>query len=246
MNPHGSLKSWCVALFVLFPLPAHSDTFVFAIGEWPPFISKEAPDLGLHTRKVTQVFQSAGHKLEFEFLPWRRSLEMTKRGSLAATFSWSYVEERTKEFLYPETPIDRVNDVYFYRKDRFPGGLEALSFDQLKERKLTVVGIEDYWYQAPLEATSVTFQSVATEDQAWTMLKHGRADIYIENDIVGMVHSQELLGADAAQITMSEPIRTVPLYILFSRVHPDGRRMLKIWEESSVSHAESSEGTAIQ
>ncbi|MES0884797.1 substrate-binding periplasmic protein [Roseibium sp. SCP14] len=223
-----------------------AETFTFAIGEWPPFISQHAPGFGLHSQKVTEVFKSRGHDAQFEFLPWRRSLALTKQGSLAATFSWSYVKARTADYHYPKTPIDTLKDVYFYAKHRFPEELPPLSFEDLKGRGLTVVGIAGYWYQEPLEKIGVTFQSVATEEQAWTMLLHGRADIYIENDIVGREHSRTILGQEAAGIGMSEPIRIEPLFILFSKNHPDGAKMLEIWDSFEAEDAESFEGPAIR
>ena len=171
---------------------------------------------------------------------------MTRRGSLPATFSWSYVRSRTADFLYPKTPVDTLKDVYFFRKDRFPENLKPLTFDEIKAGKLTVVGITDYWYQGPLEEKGIIFQKVATEEQAWTMLAHGRADIYIENDIVGREHSRAILGDEAGNIAMSEPIRTEPVYVLFSKAHPDGPRMLEIWDAQTENDPDSSASPAIQ
>jgi len=226
---------------------ARSDTFTFAIGEWPPFISETAPDHGLHAKKVADAFRSAGHAVDFRFLPWRRSLELTKSGSLPATFSWSHVEARTKDYIYPSEPVDRLRDVYFFRKDRFPDGLGALNFEELKNRQLTVVGITDYWYQAPLREAGVAFEAVATEEQAWTMLLYGRADVYIENDIVGRVHSRALLKDRSALIGSSAPFRTVPLYILFSKTHPDGARMAEIWDRHAAAlSSEAETGPAVR
>jgi len=210
---------------------ARAETFTFAVGEWPPFISKDAPGFGSHVENVVKAFKKAGHDVRFEFLPWRRSLEMARHGTFPATFSWAFAEERQTDFLYPQTPIDDARDVYFYRKDRFPEGLEPLSFKELKTRGLTVVGISGYWYETALKEKGVLFQSVATEEQAWAMLQHGRADIFIENDVVGRAHSREFLKDQAGLVAGSRPIRIVPLYILFSKSHPDGGRMLEIWEK---------------
>ena len=209
---------------------AKAETFTFGIGEWPPFISLDAAGYGDHARQVTEAFKKAGHDVRFEFLPWRRSLEMTRHGKLPATFSWAFAEERTADFLYPQTPIDLARDVYFYRKDRFPDGLEPLSFAELKRDGLTVVGVTDYWYQRPLEKAGVHFQKVSTEEQAWSMMLHRRADLYIENEAVGTVQSRDFLGDQAKLFASSRPLRIVPLYVLFSRAHPDGKRMKDIWD----------------
>ena len=246
MNRLGSFRILFAALIICAGWETRAETFKVAIGEWPPFITEQHTGFGLHTEKVTEAFKSEGHIIEYEFLPWRRSLEKTKRGATSATFSWSYVKDREQDYLYPDTPIDELKDVYFYRKDRFPDGLKAMSFEELKEQDLTVVGISDYWYEAPLTKAGVSFQAVATEEQAWTMLLYGRADFYIENDIVGDVHRRNILEDDAEKIGKSSPVRTEPLFILFTRANPIGQRMLDIWERYSASEQHSDASLAIQ
>ncbi|WP_068408452.1 hypothetical protein [Labrenzia sp. OB1] len=246
MTPVGVRAFAVFFALVLQSTAAKSETFTFAIGDWPPFTSRDAPGYGLHARKVTETFRAAGHDVHYEFFPWLRSLEMTRHGSMPATFSWIYKKERTEDFIYPETPIDLARYVYFYREDRFPDGLENLTFEEIKSRGLTVVGIPGYWYQAPLEKAGVLFQSVPQEKQAWNMLAHGRADLYIEIDRVGLAHSRAVLTDESESIAMSEPIRIFPLYILFSKAHPEGARMKDIWDTYAAQAGISPPGSAIR
>ena len=230
-------------LSIITTLPALSEEFSFAVGEWPPFIASNAPDYGIHSQLISEAFESQGHTVKLEFYPWRRSLELTKVGTLPATYSWSYLKEREADFIYPKQPLDQLNDVYFYRKDRFPNGLPPLSFGELKSRSLTVVGVERYWYETVLNKAGVVFQTVATEEQAWKMLLHNRADIFIENDVSGDIQGRQFLGNDMDDIDRSAPFRTIPVYIMFSRHNPDALRMMEIWDrgitELSVSGPDS-------
>ncbi|MEM5583327.1 hypothetical protein WNZ15_12750 [Roseibium sp. AS2] len=243
----GGFRAFAVFLaLVLQSTVAKPETFTFAIGDWPPFTSHDAPGFGLHAQKVAETFRAAGHDVEFEFFPWLRSLEMTRYGSLPATFSWIHEKERTEDFIYPETPIDLASYVYFYRKDRFPDGLQDLSFKGIEARGLTVVGIPGYWYQAPMEKAGVIFQAVPQEEQAWNMLALGRADLYVEINRVGLTHSRAVLQDKADRIAMSEPIRIFPLYILFSKAHPAGARMKDIWDAFAEPEPVSSAGSTIR
>ncbi|MFN3129988.1 hypothetical protein [Roseibium sp.] len=104
---------------IIITLPAVSEEFPFAVGEWPPFISSNAPGYGLHSELISEIFESQGHTVKLEFYPWRRSLELTKAGTLPATYSWSYLEEREDDFIYPEHPLDQLNDVFFTAKTAF-------------------------------------------------------------------------------------------------------------------------------
>ena len=246
MNRCGSILGLCAAFLLCAGTSPIAETFRVAIGEWPPFITSKLSGFGLHTQKVTKALKSEGHNVVYDFLPWRRSLEMTKRGTATATFSWSYVQERNNDYLYSETPIDELMDVYFYRKDRFPKGLKPISFKDISLHGFSVVGISDYWYEGPLKEAGVSFQAVATEEEAWTMILHGRADIYIENSVVGDVHRRRILKTAAEKIEKSDPIRIEPLYILFTRVNSSGQRMLDIWEKYSKSVVKTNFSPAIR
>jgi len=225
------VSSYTLAILsIAVSLPVLADEFSFAVGEWPPFVSSNAPKYGFHSELISKVFESQGHTVKLEFYPWRRSLELTKVGTLPATFTWSYSEDRKADFVYPKQPLDKLNDVYFYRKDRFPDGLPPLSFDELKNRSLTVVGVEGYWYETALKKAGVIFQTVATEEQAWQMLFHSRADIFIENDISGDIQGRQFLGNGMDDIDRSAPFRKIPVYIMFSRHHPEAVRMMEIWD----------------
>ncbi|MHA7775646.1 substrate-binding periplasmic protein [Roseibium sp. M-1] len=220
-----------MALFIcLQAAPLRCETFTFAVGEWPPYIGSRSPGLGTHAQTVKRVLERAGHNVRINFLPWLRTLEMTRNGSYPATFSWVYTSERAEDFYYSTLSIDKIRYVHFYRKETFPNGLPPLDFDGLAHRDLTVVAVKNYWYQKSLEDAGVKVQFVVTEEQAWNMLRHKRADVYIESLEVGMIQKEEFLGEDAGMIDHSQPFRTVPMFILFSKSHPDGKRLKEIWE----------------
>ncbi|WP_420412833.1 substrate-binding periplasmic protein [Roseibium sp.] len=228
------LRFWIFALIALVLIqsanPARAETFTFAVGEWPPYVGSDEPHYGTHARTITNAFASAGHIAEYKFMPWRRAMKVVEGGSVPATFPWVYTEDRAKRFFVPDRPITTNNFVMFYRKDRFPDGLPALTFDEIRERGLTVVAVQNYWYEKPLEEAKVTVETVVTEAQAWTMLQYERADIFIDGDDVGIIQKAEFLGDAAEEITHSPPIHTVPLYILFSKTHPHGKKMLELWD----------------
>jgi polar amino acid transport system substrate-binding protein len=121
-----------------------------------------------------------------------------------------------------------------------------LSFDRIKERNLKLVAVKNYWYQQDLEKAGISAQYVITEEQAWTMLLHKRADIYIESTAVGTIQMKEFLGPEADRIAHTAPIHQVPLFILFSKNHPDGRRLLEILEKNVGNRPDSTTDSAIQ
>lgn len=230
MSRIGSFFCCFAVLLFMNTTPVRSEPFTFAVGEWPPYISSQTPGFGSHTQTVKQVFDHAGVDLDFEFLPWQRSMEMTRNGTYPATFSWSYTQERALDFFYSTLSIDKIRYVHFYRKDRFPEGLDPLNFSMLRQQGLSVVAVKNYWYDKPLTDAGVKVHFVVTEEQAWSMLHHKRADIYIESLQVGEIQKRDFLGDDADEITHTGPFREIPMFILFSKAHPDGQKLLRLWE----------------
>ncbi|GAB2186459.1 substrate-binding periplasmic protein [Roseibium sp. LAB1] len=233
MSRLGSFACFLVLFLCLHVSASRSETFTFAVGEWPPFIGSKSPGFGSHAQIVRDAFEKAGHDTRFVFLPWQRSYQMTRNGTYAATFSWSYTDERNQDFYFPERPVGQTTYVHFFKKDRFPDGIGPLSFDDLRKEGLSVVAVRNYWYEDMLEAAGVTVEYVSTEQLAWSMLLHDRADVYMESTEVGMIRKAMFLGDEADLLAHSPTFLEVPMYLMFSRKHPDGRRLLKIWEASS-------------
>lgn len=240
----------CMAVLLVVSLifggPARADTFTFVLGDWPPFVGKDLPGHGLHARRVTRVFRDAGHDVRFEFRPWLRAYEVVRNGSEPSTFPWAYTEERARNFYFSTKPVGTNEYVLFYRKDRFPDGLPPLTFAEIRDRNLSIVAIEGYWYLDQLTGADLPYQNVATEKQAWNMLGHGRVDLYFESSIVGGIQSRQFLGDMADEITSTGPVHGVTLYMLFSKTHPDGRRMKEIWERETAPDPDETQVPAIR
>jgi len=236
-------------LFVVFltaGTPVRADTFTFVLGEWPPFVGKALPGHGIHARRVTKVFRTAGHDVRFEFSPWLRAYEVVKNGTEPSTFPWAYTKERTEDFYFSTKPVGTNDYVLFYRKDRFPDGLPPMTFQEIKARNLSIVAIEGYWYLDQLTEAGLSYQNVATEKQAWNMLGHDRVDLYFDSGIVGDIQKRQFLGDMADEIAQTEAVHSVALYMMFSKSHPDGKRMKDIWEQETALIDEETQEPAIR
>ncbi|MEH0022838.1 MAG: transporter substrate-binding domain-containing protein [Desulfobacter sp.] len=211
--------------------PSFGETLVFATGEWSPFIGEALPDYGLHSKILKDVFKEAGHEVEFEFMPWKRVYELTKKGDYIASFTWSKTQERQDQMLYPQNELSLSKEVGFYKKSKFPGGLSVSSLEDIKAQGLKVVGIASYWYEKPLKKMGIKVHIVSTGELAWKMLNGGRADIMIENIDVGKAESQSVLGAGKdAEFAMTDPLKTQQMYLIFSRIHPKSRDIMEQYD----------------
>ncbi len=228
MNIKTTLSAFAVSALTAVSVAA--ETLTFAAGEWAPYIGSELPENGLHTQRVREVMKSAGYDIELEYMPWKRSFEMTKKGDYVATFSWSRTEERVDEFFYPEVPVDGQTDVIFYSRTKYPDGLNVTSIDDIQAQGLSVIGYSGYWYEAEYQKRGMDMRTVTSPESAWKMLQSGRADILIENRVVGELSLKEVLGDDAGDIGEAAEVRSAPVYVLFSRQHPDGEALRDAWD----------------
>ncbi|MCG8632494.1 MAG: transporter substrate-binding domain-containing protein [Desulfobacterales bacterium] len=222
-----------LGIFLLLSGPSYGETIVFATGEWPPFIGETLDDYGLHSRILKKVFVKMGHEVKFEFMPWKRVYELTKKGDYIATYTWSKTPEREGEMFYPANELSLSKEVGFYKKSKFPNGLAVSSLDDIKTQNLKVVGIASYWYEKALKEMGIKVHIVSTGELAWKMLNGGRADILIENIDVGKAESQTALGAGKdAGFGMTEPVKTQQMYLIFSRVHPRSKEIMAEYDET--------------
>ncbi len=219
-----------LAMSLAASVASAAEPLTFAAGEWAPYIGSELPENGLHTQRVREVMKAAGFEVELEYMPWKRSFEMTKKGDFVATFSWSRTEDRVDEFYYPEVPVDAQTDVIFYSRTKYPDGLNVSSIDDIQAQGLTVIGYPGYWYEAEYEKRGMDMRAVTSAESAWKMLHSGRVDVLIENQVVGELSLNEVLGDQAGDIDQAAEVRSAPVYVLFSRQHPDGAAMRDAWD----------------
>jgi len=212
---------------------SQAETVKIGVGEWAPYIGEGLPDKGLHTKRVVDVLKAAGYDVDLEFSPWKRTLEVARRGDTVATFSWSHSADREADFIYPKVPLEEQTDVIFYSKKKHPDGVSAKSVEDIKAQGLKVVGLAGYWYEKELQDAGVDIHIVSSEDNAWKFLQAGRADIMIENEVVGSLSVENTLGADAGAIGKGAVLRTVPMYVLFSKAHPKGQALADAWDANA-------------
>lgn len=221
----------CATLFASGP--ASGETIVLATGEWAPFIGETLDGYGLHSKIITKVFAKMGHDVKFDFMPWKRVYELTKKGDYVATFTWSKTAEREGEMFYPKNELSLSKEVGFYKKSKFPDGLTINSFDDIKAQDLKVVGIASYWYESIFKEKGIRAHIVSASNLGWKMLNGGRVDLMVENIDVGNAEAQTTLGEGKnADFGVTAPLKTQTMYLIFSRVHPRSKEIMAQYDEA--------------
>ncbi len=106
--------------FLLYTLPLHAQNKVvlpIATEHYPPYEMLEAVDglKGFDYEVLVEIFTRLGYKLKIEFLPWKRALAYTQRGTTLGILTCAYTKEREDYIIY-SNPISKRTTGYYVRK----------------------------------------------------------------------------------------------------------------------------------
>ncbi|MCF6247539.1 MAG: transporter substrate-binding domain-containing protein [Desulfobacula sp.] len=201
-------------------------TVVFVVGEWSPFVSKDLDGNGPTAEIVALACKNAGLKAKFQFSKWNDAYELVKTGVVVGSFPWKKTQERAKEVLFPETPIMDSKEYVYYLKSSFPKGIDATKIENLLPYKMT--GVLAYWYEKPAKKAGVDMHLVQNAEMAWMMLMLGKKEAYIENELVAKHDIKTFYPKEYQQFDHSKtPITQSDMFILFSKEHPDAKKIME-------------------
>lgn len=201
-----------------------------AIGEWPPYVSKDLPDRGPHARLVSKIFKRLGYKVTYHYMPWKRALHETKKGKFVATFPWSKTKDRNRVLDYSIIPIANLNDRIYFVKNNHKDGIDIKNIRELKS--LTAVAIRGYWQKKLYEKNKIKFSMVSNEIAAINMLLSSRADFYIEEEkVFDAILKKEFKKKGNLLGRSSNIYRSYPLYVLFSKKNALAQEVKTIFDK---------------
>lgn len=231
--------TFLLTIIGLFPSSAFTQTQVvkIAAGEWPPFIGEELEGFGHIGKIITDVFSSQGYKVEFHFYPWKRAYKQAREGKYVATAVWMFSNERTRHFRY-SSPVAQEEFVFFHRKD-VPFEWQSLSDLQ----GMHLGGGLGYSYGADLDAQlntgKITITRADNPSKALEWLKYRRVELVPEEKHIGLFTLQKMPIETQSLITFHPtPFLVNQSYVMFSKAHPEGKKLLKIFNQGLLQRNE--------
>lgn len=94
------------------PLVA-GETFILGTSEWEPITGEQLPNMRLGTEIVQTAIETAGHRVEVRFMPWRRCEDQLKAGIIDAIFSYSQTTERQEKHTFSK-PIVHSHTRFYH------------------------------------------------------------------------------------------------------------------------------------
>ncbi len=212
---------------LLFSCLAAADSVRLVSGEWPPFHGEQLPSQGIATRIVSEAFALEGIEVQWEFLPWARSLQLAAQGQRTGTAVWRRNAERERLFLISD-PVLKTQTHLFHRKD-FDFDWQTL--DDLHGLRLGAT--RGYFYGkafAQAEAAGqLSVQRINSDAVALRQLLGGRIDLFpIAKTVALNLLAQDFTPAEQARLSFHpKPLSSHNQHLLLSRQVPGNAELLE-------------------
>lgn len=201
-------------------------------GEWSPWSGKEVPNNGFVLHIVREVFENAGYKVNYQFVPWKRAIIILEKGKVDASAYW-YKDEKRDAFAYHSEPVTNEKQVFFYKKTTPVNDWNSL--EDLKGFKIGLSRGITYpeELQNLIDSKVLTGEVVNDDLLNFRKLVHGRIDLFPGAEVAG----NEILSKEFPPDTQetigysSKPLSVTTGHILFSKKSPKAEEYLKVFNE---------------
>jgi polar amino acid transport system substrate-binding protein len=217
------LSVWYFIIAFSFSANTFSETLKLTTVDWQPFYGQDLPEKGFFSVIARETFKRAGYEIKIEFQPWKRALELTKKGDYDGLLGAYYKEERAEHFIY--------SDKVFENKDVFVSKNKNLVlYEELSELKAHQIGSgRGYAYSDELKETG--FNIVETNDDLHSlrMLLKDRVDLVLISEAhfkYLLEHDLDLYAKKEELFVLNKPFRINSLYCPILKKRPNSEEIV--------------------
>jgi len=149
--------------------------------------------------------------LPIEIMPWPRAFETALKTPEVLIFTLGKTKQRQQQGFVYIGPLSTRNHA-LYAKDASFKPLTSLA--DIQHRRLVVVGLRGGWLSAELRQQGIDVQEVGDYQQALQMLLHGRAHLWLSNDLEVGLHLKQ--AGHQQPLTVALPLRCSENYLALS------------------------------
>lgn len=161
---------------LLFSMEGHTENkqIRLASSEYPPYFGEQLDNQGVITEIIVEAYTRIGYEVEIKFMPWARSLEMTKEGDFDGMFALWYREEREQWFAF-SAPLP-PNELGFYKRRDNP-----ITFTRFEDLRGYRIGTCRGYANPPEfeQATYLRTEEVPSDEQNIQKVYHERVDLIL-------------------------------------------------------------------
>ena len=210
------------------------NTITVRADSWPPFNADPKdplPGYGIEILKA--VFEKQGYKIDYQLMPWTRTLEEVKAGKFDGAIGAANGD--APDFVFPLEPIGEVSSVFYGKKGttwRYDGkaSLEKISLGVVDGYPFTPE-IDEY---IAANKKSDKVQADSGDNAIITNIKKlqaGRVDAVLESPQV-MNWMLKVAGvAEGEIVPVGKTDLSDKIYVAFSPAKPDSKKYADILSE---------------
>ena len=207
-----------------FATNAFGEKLILATLNWEPFYGENLPENGFFAALSREAFKRAGYDLKIEFMPWKRALELAKRGKYDGILGAYYNDERARYFYFTE-PVSQNEEVFIQKKGR---GISYGNLDELKRYKVgSLLGSAQ---GKALLDLGFTVEDAPDEIMNLRKLDAGHIDLFVlgKQQLYFKLKNVETLKPlqDAFEV-LDPPFKSFDLYCPITKKRADGEEIVK-------------------
>jgi polar amino acid transport system substrate-binding protein len=178
---------------------------------------------GMDVEIIQAAFASSSLQPQFDFMPFKRAIELAARGDYAGICGCSRTAEREKSFLFSD-PVNRVSLGLFAGSKEDLEGVSSVA--DLSGRQ--VIMVNGYVLEKELRAAGANLSLVPDDHQAAIMLDH-RPHFILAGFRQPIEYHRERAGL--AQPLFFRELSSGPNFLCLSRAAPDAERVMAIFND---------------
>lgn len=163
------------------------ETFIFATGEYPPFVYSEGGHLtGLDYDILIAVLNRMNISYDIQLLSWARGQYLLDSGEIFGVFPYNPTHKRMKQYLFSSVFFEESNRntfIYVASEDIKNTLTNETKISNLKNYKLG--GIYGYFYLDDLEKNGFELDLSVNELECINKLVDGKTDLILMDEMVG-------------------------------------------------------------
>jgi polar amino acid transport system substrate-binding protein len=186
--------------------------------EYPPYEYTENGQVkGIAVEIVREAFRLMGHEAVIQVYPFKRSIEMFKRGEADAIFTFFKTPEREEFTLYSNEVVVLQSITLWVRQDS-PITYND-DFSSMSQYHFGVIRGVSYGekFDAQARAGKLNLDTVDSASSAMDMLVASRFDIWVSNHF-GAVYELKRAGLFESVKELTPPVQEQLTYVGFSKV----------------------------
>lgn len=225
----------CLTFMIFTTGLATAATITVRADSWPPYNDEpKSSKPGYMIEIIEEIFSSQGHEIDYQLMPWPRSLDSVRKGNYDAVVGTDPAE--SPDFVYPANPLGVSHNGFYVKKG---STWKYAGIDSLKQVRLGI--IDGYGYTPALDKYIEENKGrkifAATGDaalpQLLKMLKAGRLDVVLENSSVMSHNLQEnQLTNDIINAGLAE--QKLDIFMAFSPAKESSKEYRRIFDEGLV------------